>query len=59
MSNFLNKTCSCIKSFFCKIFGRKKDNAKEAIKMHENMTEKQVDKMVKDSFPASDPPSTY
>jgi hypothetical protein len=28
-------------------------------KQRENMSEKQVDKMIKDSFPASDPPSTY
>lgn len=28
-------------------------------KIRENMSEKQIDKMVKDSFPASDPPSTY
>jgi len=59
MLNFLKKICSYTKSFFYKIFGCKKNTAKEAIQMHENMTEKQVDKMVKDSFPASDPPSTY
>lgn len=59
MFNFLNKTCSCVKSFFGKIFCRKKDHTKEAIEMREKMSEKQVDKMVKDSFPASDPPSTY
>lgn len=45
--------------FSGRIFRSKKDRAKEAIEMHEKMTEKQVDKMVKDSFPASDPPSTY
>lgn len=28
-------------------------------KLRENLTEKQIDKMVEDSFPASDPPSTY
>jgi hypothetical protein len=28
-------------------------------KLREELTEKQIDKMVMDSFPASDPPSTY
>ncbi|MBX3487226.1 MAG: hypothetical protein KF798_04920 [Candidatus Paracaedibacteraceae bacterium] len=28
-------------------------------KMRENMSEQQIDDMVKDSFPASDPPSTH
>lgn len=28
-------------------------------KMRENMSEKKVDRMIEDSFPASDPPSTY
>jgi hypothetical protein len=27
--------------------------------LRENLSEKQLDKMVKDSFPASDPPSIY
>lgn len=27
--------------------------------LREHLSEKQVDKMVADSFPASDPPSTY
>jgi hypothetical protein len=27
--------------------------------LRENLDEKQIDKMIKDSFPASDPPSTY
>jgi hypothetical protein len=26
---------------------------------YENLTEKQIDKILKDSFPASDPPGTY
>lgn len=28
-------------------------------KLREALSEKQIDKMVSDSFPASDPPSTY
>ncbi len=28
-------------------------------KMRENMSEQQIDDMVEDSFPASDPPSTH
>lgn len=27
--------------------------------MREHLSERQIDKMVEDSFPASDPPSTY
>ncbi len=27
--------------------------------IRENLTERQIDKMIEDSFPASDPPSTY
>lgn len=46
-------------SFFLKIFKSKKSNAAKDAEMRENLTEKQVDKMVKDSFPSSDPPSTY
>jgi len=32
---------------------------KQDKKLRENLHEKKVDKMVADSFPASDPPSTY
>ncbi len=28
-------------------------------KIRENLSEQQIDKMIADSFPASDPPSTY
>jgi hypothetical protein len=35
------------------------NSAQEARKMRENLTEKKIDKIVQDSFPASDPPSTY
>lgn len=45
--------------FFSKIFHCKRDSAKEAKEMREHLSEKQIDKTVKDSFPASDPPSTY
>ncbi len=31
----------------------------EAQELREHLSEKQIDKMVADSFPASDPPSTY
>lgn len=33
--------------------------AKMDKELREHLTEKQVDKMIEDSFPASDPPSTY
>lgn len=56
--NFFKKSCNSTK-FLSKIFCRKKDNIEEEKKIRENLTEKQIDKMVKDSFPASDPPSTY
>lgn len=36
-----------------------KDSSKKAREIRENMDEKKIDKMIKDSFPASDPPSTY
>jgi hypothetical protein len=31
----------------------------EEKELRENLSEKQIDNMVDDSFPASDPPSTY
>jgi hypothetical protein len=36
-----------------------KDAAQKSKKMREHQTEDQIDKTLKDSFPASDPPSTY
>ena len=33
--------------------------SKKDRKLRENLSEKKIDKMVEDSFPASDPPSTY
>lgn len=33
--------------------------AYEDRKLRNNLSEKQVDEMVEDTFPASDPPSTY
>ena len=45
--------------FLMNIFKPKKNNLKEERKIREKLTEKQTDKMIKDSFPASDPPSTY
>ena len=33
--------------------------AKEEKALRENLSETQIDTMVEDSFPASDPPSTY
>ncbi|MCE3255775.1 MAG: hypothetical protein K0R25_1269 [Rickettsiaceae bacterium] len=50
---------NCVTRFFTKIFCPKKNHIKEEKEVRENLTEKQIDKMVKDSFPASDPPSTY
>ena len=32
---------------------------KKEKELRENLTEKEIDNMVEDSFPASDPPSTY
>lgn len=57
--NFFQKLGNSAAKFLSKIFCRKKDNVEEEKKIRENLTEKQIDKMVKDSFPASDPPSTY
>lgn len=34
-------------------------SCREDKKMRENLSERQIDKMVEASFPASDPPSTY
>ena len=52
---------SCIKNVFS--FRSKKANQNQedqkSRKIREDLSEKQVDKMVEDSFPASDPPSTY
>ncbi len=45
--------------FLINIFKSKKNNPKEERKIREKLTEKQTDKMIEDSFPASDPPSTY
>ncbi|MBN8531289.1 MAG: hypothetical protein J0L97_05450 [Alphaproteobacteria bacterium] len=44
-------------SFFRK--RRKNEYLHEEKKQRENLSEKQIDNMLKDSFPASDPPSTY
>ena len=38
---------------------KEKKQAHKDHKLRENLSEKQIDKMLKDSFPASDPPSTY
>ncbi len=38
---------------------RKQSQACLDRQLRDNLTEKQVDKMIADSFPASDPPSTY
>lgn len=51
--------CGAIGRFFTKIFCRKRDIVKDEKEIRENLSEKKIDKMVKDSFPASDPPSTY
>jgi len=36
-----------------------KDSAQKAKEIREHLTEEQIDKMLKDSFPASDLPGTY
>lgn len=37
----------------------RKECIREDKVLREQLTEKQIDKMVENSFPASDPPSTY
>lgn len=37
----------------------KKEHVKKSRQIRDNLTEKQIDKMIHDSFPASDAPSTY
>lgn len=59
MKECYKKILSLVISFFQKIFKSKKSVAVKDAEMRKHMTEKQVDKMVKDSFPSSDPPSTY
>jgi hypothetical protein len=44
---------ACLKRIF------KPNKAAKDHKMRKNLSEKQIDKTLKDSFPASDPPSTY
>lgn len=46
-------------SCFFKSSGKDKSESCCDKKMREDLSEKQIDKTVKDSFPASDPPSTY
>lgn len=50
-----------MKNFFCKLFGKSKHECgipsdKEIM---QNKSEKEIDKTVQDSFPASDPPANY
>lgn len=50
-----------MKGFFCRLFGKSKsecceDHGKQII---QNQSEKEIDKTIKDSFPASDPPGNY
>lgn len=35
------------------------EHAKKSRQIRDNLTEKKIDKMIDDSFPASDAPSTY
>lgn len=37
----------------------KKEIAKDDRKIRDDLKEKELDKIIKDGFPASDPPSTY
>lgn len=37
----------------------KKEHAQKSREIRDNLTEKKIDKMIDDSFPASDAPSTY
>ncbi len=57
MNNFKSFYKSFVDGWHC--FTHSKKCASEDKKMRENMSEKQVDRMINDSFPASDPPSTY
>ncbi len=38
---------------------KNKVSTKKYRKIRDTLSEKQIDKMINDSFPASDPPSTY
>lgn len=37
----------------------RKDAVKQDKRLRDNLSEKQIDHAIEDSFPASDPPSTY
>jgi hypothetical protein len=45
--------------FTAHLCGNQKSQAYKDRKLREHLSERQIDKMVEDSFPASDPPSTY
>jgi hypothetical protein len=54
----LKAVCSAFKEGW-KSQGAKRKALHEDKMLRESLSEKQIDKMLQDSFPASDPPSTY
>lgn len=51
IAGFVTGVFSCTKTH--------RECLQEHKELRENLSEKQIDNMVDDSFPASDPPSTY
>lgn len=56
---FKKLLCLAVAISAIKIFSYGKNKVAEERKMREKLSERQIDKMVESSFPASDPPSTY
>ena len=50
-----------MKNFFCRLFGKSEDDCDRSSgkQIIDNQSEKEIDKTIKDSFPASDPPGNY
>jgi hypothetical protein len=53
-----NFICAFLEGYYS-VESHKEKHAREQKCRINNLTERQVDKTVEDSFPASDPPSTY
>lgn len=45
--------------FLCGLWSKGKSQIRDDHKLRKYLSEQQIDSMVADSFPASDPPSTY
>ena len=57
--NQVNTVWSILDAFMEGVCTGEYSQPHEDKELRENLSEKQVDNMVQDSFPASDPPSTY